>query len=174
MQILILPLLLIGSLAAAAETPPAPLDAATIARAEAAAEEYLKAHPYADPPTQSPERLAADHAFDQIDADLREASIYLDEKNPSKAGDLFLSASKGMNGISASTRHFADDHYRASLHQLSQLAQRLLQDQTLLAKPVTQEPHADAPAAPVSPETPAPVPAGPGPTVPGSDGTSTK
>jgi hypothetical protein len=160
--------LLMGSLASAADTTaaaPAPLDAATLARAEAAAQEYLKTHPYAPAVAQTPEQIAADHAFDQIDADLKEAEIYLDEKEPSKAGDLFLAASNGLTGLSATTRHFANDHYRASLHDLSQLAQRLLQEQTAAA--------ATAPAAQTIP-APAAASPGPGPSLPASDGTSTK
>jgi hypothetical protein len=127
----------------------APLDAVTSHRAEQAADAYLRAQAEHDG-RPDPE---AEHALASAEVELLEAQTYFDLKQPLKAGERYLEASKLLAAIAADQRAALGARLRRASATLTALSRRLLDDKAF--DPGTPEP-AGAPAS-----APASAPAGP-------------
>jgi hypothetical protein len=135
-------------------TPPAPaaaapaVDEATVKRADQAADAYL-AEKAAAQVKPDPE---AEKAMAEIEVLLLEAKAFLDAKEPLKAGDQFVTASKKMIALPVEQRRALGKRFRQASAQLTDLSRRLLDDKALDTSP------APAPAD-AAPAAPAPAPA---------------
>jgi hypothetical protein len=139
--------------APAPATAPAPVtaaptvDEATVRRADQAADAYLaeKAAAQVKPDPESEKAMA------EIEVLLLEAKAFLDAKEPLKAGDQFVTASKKMIAIPVEQRRALAKRFRQASTQIIELSRRLLDDKALDTEP------APAPAD-AAPATPAPAP----------------
>lgn len=114
--------------APAAVPAPATLDAATVKRAEAAADQYLGASVKPDP-------VAAELLL-QTEVLLLEARTYLDLKQPLKAGDKYLDATKKLAEIPSEQRGPLGLRFRKANASLLDLSKTLLAEPAFnLGKP---------------------------------------
>jgi hypothetical protein len=139
--------------APAPATTPAPaaaptVDEATAKCADQAADAYL-AEQEAAKVKPDPEALKA---MAEIEVLLLEATAFLDAKQPLKAGDQFVVASKKMIAIPIEQRRALAKRFRQASTQIIELSRRLLDDKALDTAPAP----APADAAPAGP-APAPV-----------------
>ena len=143
--------LLLSTHLAAADAPPAPAPTvppevlaeaahiADLAKAKAAA---------GDPPL--PETLKT---ADEVDAQLIACRVLLDQQEPTKAGQSFVSAVNALQGLPRAERKALGARYQQQRQQLLDLAQRLLADPAVAAALDVKD---DAPAATEAPAKPAP------------------
>lgn len=131
----ILPLLVVLAALNAGDAPtpaavpaPAALDAATAKRAEAAADAYLGTTVKPDP--------VAEQLLLQAEVLLLEAHTYLDLKQPLKAGDKYLDATKKLAEIPSEQRGPLGPRFRKANASLLELSKTLLADPAFnLGKP---------------------------------------
>jgi hypothetical protein len=118
--------------AAPAAAAPA-LDAATVRRAEQAADAYLTAQSTRPDPE-------AEHALAEAEIGLLEANAFLDQHQPLKAGDQYLLASGKLAAIPAEQRAALGQRFRKASAGLTGLSKRLLDEQAFNLGPPAPEP----------------------------------
>lgn len=148
MRTILLSCLLAGLVAAEAPKPtppkpaiadqPAPIDPATIKKAEDAADAYLKqANTRPDP--------LAETALAEIEVLLLEIHAFIEVKQPLKAGERYLSAIGKRKGISEDQRSLLGKRLRKADGELLALSRQLLgQPAYDLGDPQADQPATDA------------------------------
>lgn len=100
---------------------------AQAAHIEAAAKLQARTPPVA-PPTPETLKIA-----DEVDVLLLTSRVLLDQQEPTKGGDRFVSAVKALQGLSRPQRKALGARYTEQRKQLMDLAQRLLADPAVAA-----------------------------------------
>ena len=115
---------------------------AQAAQIEAAAKRSASAPPLA-PPTPETLKIA-----DEVDVLLLTSRVLLDQQEPTKGGDRFVSAVKALQGLSRAQRKALGARYIEQRKQLMELAQRLLADPAVAVALETQPLPEVSPASP--------------------------
>ena len=146
-------LLMVLSLAGlAAESAEVPADVLTQAAQIEAAAAKAKAPvaPLAPPPPPMAETLKI---ADEIDVLLLSARVLLDQQEPTKGGDRFISAVTAMQGLPRTERKALGARYVEQRKLLNDLAQRLLADPAVAAALAAKDE-----AVPIAAPEPVPAP----------------